>query len=44
MALTVHSVLLIIAAILFAISAFGPQSPVDLFKLGWAFVALGLLL
>jgi hypothetical protein len=40
MALTVHTVLLLIAAILFVISSLGVTSPVDLFKLGWAFVAL----
>lgn len=43
MALTVHTVLLLIAALLMIISAFGVSSPVDLFKLGWAFVVLSLV-
>jgi hypothetical protein len=43
MALTVDTVLLLIAVILFVISAFGVSSPVDLFKLGWAFVVLSLV-
>jgi hypothetical protein len=43
MVFTVDLVLLIIAVILMAISAFNVQSPVDLWKLAWAFVIASLI-
>jgi hypothetical protein len=36
-------VFLLVAAILFFVSAFTIPVPIDLFKLGWGFVALALL-
>lgn len=45
MALTLHSALILIAVILFAVSSLnGVQLRVDLFKLAWAFVALSLII
>ena len=43
MQLTVDTVLILIATILFAISAFNVQSPVDLFKMAFAFLSLSLI-
>lgn len=43
MSLTIKTVLLLIAAILMAISAFVDTTRADLFKLGWAFAVLSLV-
>lgn len=42
--MSVHILLLVIAVVLMAISAFNVPSKVDLFKLGWAFVIASLIL
>jgi len=43
MAITVDMVLAIIAVILMVISSFNVASPVDLWKLGWAFAVATLI-
>jgi hypothetical protein len=43
MQVTADLILLIVAVILFVVSAFNVQSPVDLFKLAWAFVVGSLI-
>jgi hypothetical protein len=43
MAITVDTVLVLISVVLFAVSAFGVASPVDLFKLAFAFLAASLI-
>ena len=40
MTLTIHTVLLLIAALLLILSAFNVRSQVDLFKLGWGVAVL----
>lgn len=42
--MSVHILLLVIAVVLMVLSAFPIAVKVDLFKLGWAFVILSLIL
>lgn len=40
MTINVHTILLLIGAILILVSSVATTPPIDLFKLGWGFVAL----